>query len=983
MDIRKFFSSKGQHVMKKWTNMKDNWMKCHKKMGEYKSGAGAHKIRKYNFYDQMLFLSKIVEHRKTDSSMDEHVNSSGINNENAEPNPSRSQNGKASEAPKAKQKKKNNQLSEVDIKFMKFMDVTAQEEKSRSMNFFRGISDSVDKFTDENMIDFQFQVISIIKSIQERENNRYIAAPRNQWDHGQQGYQSGTTPANSQFSVYGHSTAARSGFGINGQEYDFGHSSGLEPIPNRPESQASAQSANTESTSANSQASTEGFMARTSIVCRRKVSTELTWIHSTGTFAVPRASLHVFVTVRQKKRVVNKRPKFTSSTEYINQASDIQIKTLKERIVVLEKQNKAFTERVEKIEEKTALKYKDVLAKVFTLGQIKKLLNAGKKRVRWSPEDIATAISLRSVSPKAYRYLRVNNYPLPALSTLRSWVSSFDVHQGILKSVITLMQKKSLDCTEADRICVLSFDEMYVSNKIEIDKKTEQIIGPHRCCQTVMVRGLLSKWKQPIYYEFDQSMMKYIIEKIVAELFRANFIVVAITSDMGTGNTGLWSQLEEVGCSKGPQCEEEQIIQNTFVEALYLEDHVIDEDMLKLVDNYEVKEKIHHDSLKYVAGFVAYKFKHKYNLGNPTNTFERNIEPDWLQTISRGSLLYPNDELYEATLKLESTTLLYKKNKPDSPPEKEQIAVISPPRPTTSLNILDLRPNIKLEPELPVPARFEISLAKGCDNVSATESLDDGTLFELRQKIERIDAANEEFAGIQCQIESLVLDDDLDEQIAEREVVENYIDRYLGLAKSIINDKSEVKSGNSAKSIPSTASSARARGEGIVQIDVRLPKIELPKYSGDANSWVEFREIYNSLGHCPSTLKTFVANRLSEIQTLTAEHQWRYIETKHNPADVLSRGAYPHELSDMVLWWNGPDFLSEDESNWPDVKFSVPNLPEMSRGLKILEMLNLDVPMAAILSENNTNVVGNEIAFESSSPSTKSGHDTTLNLRHF
>ncbi|CAH1958191.1 unnamed protein product [Acanthoscelides obtectus] len=43
-------------------------------------------------------------------------------------------------------------------------------------------------------------------------------------------------------------------------------------------------------------------------------------------------------------------------------------------------------------------------------------------------------------------------------------------------------------------------------------------------------------------------------------------------------------------------------------------------------------------------------------------------------------------------------------------------------------------------------------------------------------------------------------------------------------------------------------------------------------------------------------------------------------------------------------------------------------------------MLNLDVPMAAILPENNTNVVGKEIAFESSSPSTESGHGTTLNL---
>ncbi|CAH1981430.1 unnamed protein product [Acanthoscelides obtectus] len=198
-----------------------------------------------------------------------------------------------------------------------------------------------------------------------------------------------------------------------------------------------------------------------------------------------KASTSIILNLTQQKSTNDIRTETTTlATAGIEKASDIQIKTLKERIVVLEKQNKALTEQVEKIEEKTALKYKDVLAKVFTPGQIKKLLNAGKKRVRWSPEDIATAISLRSVSPKAYRYLRVNNYPLPALSTLRSWVSSFDVHQ------------------------------------------------------------------------------------------------------------------EEVGCSKGPQCEEEQIIQNTFVEALYLEDHVIDEDMLKLVDNYEVKEKIHHDSLK-------------------------------------------------------------------------------------------------------------------------------------------------------------------------------------------------------------------------------------------------------------------------------------------------------------------------------------------------------------------------------------------------
>nr|CAI5817686.1 unnamed protein product [Callosobruchus analis] len=100
---------------------------------------------------------------------------------------------------------------------------------------------------------------------------------------------------------------------------------------------------------------------------------------------------------------------------------------------------------------------------------------------------------------------------------------------------------------------------------------------------------------------------------------------------------------EDTVASKEPQFEEEAIVQGTFVEAPYLEDHVIEQDFLKLAESYEIKEKIHHDSLKYVAGFVAYKFKHKYRLGSPTESYQRHAEPDCLQTISRGSLLYPNE----------------------------------------------------------------------------------------------------------------------------------------------------------------------------------------------------------------------------------------------------------------------------------------------------------------------------------------------------
>jgi len=55
-----------------------------------------------------------------------------------------------------------------------------------------------------------------------------------------------------------------------------------------------------------------------------------------------------------------------------------------------------------------------VLSKLFTSTQIDAILNGNKKIYKWTPEDIASAISLRSVSPKVFRYLREKRHiPLP------------------------------------------------------------------------------------------------------------------------------------------------------------------------------------------------------------------------------------------------------------------------------------------------------------------------------------------------------------------------------------------------------------------------------------------------------------------------------------------------------------------------------------------------------------------------------------------
>ncbi|XP_036347613.1 uncharacterized protein LOC118756991 [Rhagoletis pomonella] len=81
----------------------------------------------------------------------------------------------------------------------------------------------------------------------------------------------------------------------------------------------------------------------------------------------------------------------------------------------------------------------------------------------------------------------------------------------------------------------------------------------------------------------------------------------------------------------------------------------------------------------------------------------------------------------------------------------------------------------------------------------------------------------------------------------------------------------------------------------------------------------------------PSRFQVFAANRISTIQELTAGMEWRYVPTKLNPADILSRGASPSELIESSLWLHGPEFLTEGRSKWPTTCSTVKLLPELRK----------------------------------------------------
>lgn len=63
-------------------------------------------------------------------------------------------------------------------------------------------------------------------------------------------------------------------------------------------------------------------------------------------------------------------------------------------------------------------KFNNILNGFFTPTQIQLLLHKKQKPYKWQTEDITSAITLRSLSKKAYIYLRdKKGFPLPGLRT--------------------------------------------------------------------------------------------------------------------------------------------------------------------------------------------------------------------------------------------------------------------------------------------------------------------------------------------------------------------------------------------------------------------------------------------------------------------------------------------------------------------------------------------------------------------------------------
>lgn len=110
----------------------------------------------------------------------------------------------------------------------------------------------------------------------------------------------------------------------------------------------------------------------------------------------------------------------------------------------------------------------------------------------------------------------------------------------------------------------------------------------------------------------------------------------------------------------------------------------------------------------------------------------------------------------------------------------------------------------------------------------------------------------------------------------------------------------------------------------VVSVSVsRILKEELRYTDITEFFWTDSKVVLGYINNEARRFHTFVANRVQRIHLSTVPQQWRYVPTKDNPADHVSRGLTVDELISSN-WFTGPGFLWNKE-----IALSPSEVPEL------------------------------------------------------
>jgi hypothetical protein len=93
-----------------------------------------------------------------------------------------------------------------------------------------------------------------------------------------------------------------------------------------------------------------------------------------------------------------------------------------------------------------------------------------------------------------------------------------------------------------------------------------------------------------------------------------------------------------------------------------------------------------------------------------------------------------------------------------------------------------------------------------------------------------------------------------------------------------------------------------------------------PTVAEDTFFWTDSEVCLRWINTPSKSFKAYIAHRVGEIQTFTEPRQWLHVPGVANPADIGTRPISITELRDCQVWWQGPEFLRSDVTEWPKTK---------------------------------------------------------------
>ena len=186
----------------------------------------------------------------------------------------------------------------------------------------------------------------------------------------------------------------------------------------------------------------------------------------------------------------------------------------------------------------------------FTPAQLGIILS-DKKRTRsnlWSKKDYTFAMKIRQcgTGSRVLKFLRESQIcPVPSNTTLTKKFSFIHTMPGIIHPVIKFFKSVQADLTDKDILVQITYDETYTKQKVGWDRQLDQIFGPAKNVQLMVLRSIAStKLKYPVFFGFDCPLPKKLYLEIIHALESCGMKVLMSVCDQGGKNVSLQNSLK-------------------------------------------------------------------------------------------------------------------------------------------------------------------------------------------------------------------------------------------------------------------------------------------------------------------------------------------------------------------------------------------------------------------------------------------------------